>query len=95
MEIEPRRTTQTTEAAEARRKRLQAELERLRALLAADPRVRRLVVFGSFATGETHEWSDLDVAVVMDTDARFSERAGDPPPAAADRRDGHPGLHPC
>jgi HEPN domain-containing protein/predicted nucleotidyltransferase len=75
MGIEPRRTTQTPEAAEARRKRLQAELERLRALLAADPRVRRLVVFGSFAMGETHEWSDLDVAVVMDTDARFSERA--------------------
>lgn len=75
MGIEARRSTQAPDAAQARRARLHAELERLRALLAADPRVRRLFVFGSFATGETHEWSDLDVAVVMDTEAGFIERA--------------------
>jgi HEPN domain-containing protein/predicted nucleotidyltransferase len=75
MGVEARRTTKTPEAAEARRKRLQAELDRLRALLAADPRARRLYVFGSFATETVHEWSDLDVVVVMDTAAPFIERA--------------------
>ena len=75
MGIEARPTTQTSDATQARRARLQAELERLRALLAADPRVRRLYVFGSFATEAVHEWSDLDVIVVMETGARFSERA--------------------
>ena len=51
-----------------------AELERLRALLAQDPRARRLFLFGSLATGEVHEWSDLDVVVVMETADRFIDR---------------------
>ncbi len=59
---------------EARGERLLAELERLRQLLAPDPRVRGVVVFGSLATGEVHAWSDLDVVVVMDTQDRFVER---------------------
>ncbi len=59
---------------EARRRRLMAELKRLRQLLAPDPRVRGVVVFGSLATGEVHAWSDLDVVVVMDTQDRFVER---------------------
>ena len=36
----------------------------------------RIVVFGSFARGDTHELSELDLIVVKDTDERFFDRIG-------------------
>jgi HEPN domain-containing protein/predicted nucleotidyltransferase len=53
---------------------LQAELQRLRLLLAEQPTVQQVIVFGSTATGQTHEWSDLDVMVIEESDAPFIER---------------------
>ncbi len=47
--------------------------ERLRPIFQAH-RVRRAIVFGSLARGETSRRSDLDLIVVMDTDARFLDR---------------------
>ncbi len=61
--------------AEARYRRLMEELERFRRLLAEDPDVLHLTLFGSLANGRVHEWSDLDLAVVMRTEERFSQRA--------------------
>ena len=37
---------------------------------------QRIVVFGSFARDETHELSDLDLIVVMETSERFVDRIG-------------------
>lgn len=37
---------------------------------------QRIVVFGSFARGDTHEDSDLDLIVVKETDERFVDRIG-------------------
>ncbi len=37
---------------------------------------KRIVVFGSFARDETHELSDLDLIVVMETSERFVDRIG-------------------
>jgi len=54
--------------------RLKAELQRLRSLLAEQPTVQQVIVFGSTATGQTHEWSDLDVMVVEESEAPFIER---------------------
>ncbi len=34
----------------------------------------KIILFGSLARGETHEWSDIDLIVVKDTDARYGER---------------------
>jgi len=62
-------------ASGARRAALERELERLRQLLAADPKVKRLFLFGSLAAGAVHEWSDLDVLIVMETDLPFVRRA--------------------
>ena len=59
---------------EERRERLWSELERVRQVLAEDSRVRRLFLFGSLATGEVHEWSDLDLVVIMDTPLGFVDR---------------------
>ena len=36
----------------------------------------RIIVFGSFARGDTHELSDLDLIVVKETDERFFRRIG-------------------
>ncbi len=53
---------------------LHHELARLVALVVEQLRPERIVVFGSVASGEIHEWSDLDVAVVMDTQLRPLDR---------------------
>lgn len=58
-----------------RRERLREELDRIRRVLARDPAVLQLRVFGSYATEEIHAWSDLDLVVVMETEALFVERA--------------------
>jgi predicted nucleotidyltransferase len=34
----------------------------------------KIILFGSLARGETHEWSDIDLIVVKDTDKRYGER---------------------
>lgn len=52
------------------------ELKRLLAIIVAEPNVRRVIVFGS-ATGERdqiHQWSDIDLCIVEDTDLRFYDR---------------------
>ena len=36
----------------------------------------RVIVFGSFARGDTHEGSDLDIIVVKETAERFFDRIG-------------------
>jgi UTP:GlnB (protein PII) uridylyltransferase len=36
----------------------------------------RVIVFGSFVRGDTHEGSDLDLIVVKDTAERFFDRIG-------------------
>lgn len=66
-------TTDTRVA--ARRARLVEELERVRRILAEDPDVLQLTVFGSLAAAAVHEWSDLDLVVVMRTGLGFVDRA--------------------
>ena len=34
----------------------------------------KIILFGSLARGETHEWSDIDLIIVQDTDASYGER---------------------
>ena len=36
----------------------------------------RVIVFGSFARGDTHEGSDLDLIIVKETEERFFDRIG-------------------
>lgn len=56
-----------------RHEQLGDELKRLLGIIAAEPKVRRVIVFGS-ATGdntEIHEWSDIDLCIIEDTELRF------------------------
>ena len=50
------------------------ELKRILPLLVADTSVRQVIVFGSMASGNVHEGSDIDLVVVQDTALSFWER---------------------
>ena len=59
-----------------RHEQISDELHRLLAIIAAEPNVRRVIVFGS-AIGdrrEIHEWSDIDMCIIEDTELRFYDR---------------------
>ena len=38
---------------------------------------KKMILFGSFARGDIHELSDIDVIIIKDTDKRFTDRIGD------------------
>ncbi|MBI4671652.1 MAG: HEPN domain-containing protein [Chloroflexi bacterium] len=56
---------------------LDAELKRIVEQLAARPDIEGVIVFGSYAAGKTDEGSDLDLAVIQNTTARFYDRIGE------------------
>ena len=65
----------TTHAAvEVRRTRLQAELERIVRVLVEQYDLECVILYGSFTHGDIHEWSDLDLCVIKQTEKRFIER---------------------
>ena len=53
---------------------LTQELDRFVRIVSREMEPERIIVFGSMATGEIREWSDLDVVVVMETELPFLER---------------------
>ncbi len=59
---------------EGRAQVLQAELDRFVDIVAHEMNPERIILFGSFTHGEVHEWSDLDLVVVMETDLPFLNR---------------------
>jgi HEPN domain-containing protein/predicted nucleotidyltransferase len=59
----------------ARERLLKSELTRLRDLLASQEYIRHVTVFGSYAAGAVHEWSDLDLAIVADSTEPFTRRS--------------------
>lgn len=50
------------------------ELERIRRIFAAELSIRQVLVFGSVAAQSVHSWSDLDLAVIADTQLPFLDR---------------------
>jgi predicted nucleotidyltransferase len=59
----------------ARRRLLQAELDRYLQLLQEHYVPEKVLLFGSMAAGQIGEWSDLDLVIVKETDKRFLERS--------------------
>ena len=53
---------------------LQSELDRFIRIVCEQMQPERVVLFGSLAHGRVHEWSDLDLVVIADTDLPFLER---------------------
>jgi predicted nucleotidyltransferase len=63
-----------TPAAEQRALHLEQELHRMTAVLIREYEPEKLILFGSVAQGDIHEWSDLDLVVVKKTDKPLLER---------------------
>jgi len=70
------RTTEATNraAVKVRRTRLQAELERIVRVLVGQYDPECVILYGSFAHGDIHEWSDLDLCIIKRMEKRFIER---------------------
>lgn len=65
-------TSSTTLA--ARKKRLEQELDRYLDILAAQDQPEQVILFGSLASGQLHQWSDIDLVVIKQTDLPFWPR---------------------
>jgi predicted nucleotidyltransferase len=63
-----------TPAAEQRGLRLEQELHRMTEILIRDYQPEKLILFGSVAQGDIHEWSDLDLVVIKKTEKPLLER---------------------
>lgn len=60
-----------------RRALLEDELARIVDVLVREYRPSRIILFGSLAQGTIHEWSDIDLALIKETERRFIDRIGD------------------
>lgn len=63
-----------TPIAEKRGLRLEQELNRMTEILIREYAPEKLVLFGSVAQGEIHEWSDLDLVIIKKTEKPLLER---------------------
>ena len=70
----PAVTTPASAGVLERRVLLEQELNRWLPLLIADERPSKVILFGSYCTGQVSEWSDLDMVVVKETNAPFLDR---------------------
>ena len=59
---------------EGRKKSLQDELVRIIGVIKTEYRPEKIILFGSLAGGEMHEWSDIDLLIVKETTKRPIER---------------------
>jgi HEPN domain-containing protein/predicted nucleotidyltransferase len=75
MEVDKPATQPREEVILQRSTLLRTELKRIRFLLARQSSIKQVLVFGSVASDQTHEWSDLDIMVIEETDLPFIERS--------------------
>ncbi len=57
-----------------RKQSLEQELARYVRLLTEHGGLDRVIVFGSLATGQVRDWSDIDLVIVKQTDLPFLQR---------------------
>ncbi len=57
-----------------RKRVLAEELTRIRERLMMGYDPDKIILFGSLATDRVHQWSDIDLVIIKDTDRRFVER---------------------
>ncbi len=58
-----------------RHQKLAEALEHILRTLIAHYQPEKIILFGSMATGQVGEWSDLDLVIIKDTPLPFVERA--------------------
>jgi len=64
-----------TVIAAQRKEALEKELHRIVATLIEKYKPEKIILFGSLATGKIHEWSDIDLLIVKETEKRPLDRA--------------------
>ena len=64
-----------TVIATQRKEALEKELRRIVATLTEKYKPEKIILFGSLATGRIHEWSDVDLLIVKETEKRPLDRA--------------------
>ncbi len=57
-----------------RQELLKGELSRIVNVLKEKYKPEKIILFGSFANGKVHEWSDIDIAIIKDTKENFIDR---------------------
>ncbi|MBI5299291.1 MAG: nucleotidyltransferase domain-containing protein [Deltaproteobacteria bacterium] len=60
-----------------RRKLLEEELQRILTVLIREYKPTRVYLFGSLASPRVHDWSDIDLIIIKETNRRFLDRIGD------------------
>ena len=65
---------QNSSEALARKAALEAELARVLPIIIDQYQPEKIILFGSLATGEVHEWSDIDLAIIKETDLNYFDR---------------------
>jgi predicted nucleotidyltransferase len=63
-----------TSEALARKADLEAELARILPIIINQYQPEKIILFGSLATGEVHEWSDIDLAIIKETELNYFDR---------------------
>lgn len=58
-----------------RKKNLRSELNRIVSIIKKEYKPSKIVLFGSLAQGNVHEWSDIDLLIVKETEKRPVDRA--------------------
>src|SRR3990167_5409755 len=53
---------------------LEAELSHIVYVLKKENQPEKIILFGSFANGRTHQWSDIDLVIIKDTKEHFIDR---------------------
>jgi len=57
-----------------RKAALEAELKRILPIIIEKYQPEKIILFGSLATGEVHEWSDIDLAIIKETELNYFDR---------------------
>lgn len=66
-----------TENISKRKEELQKELARIRDIIIRSYSPEKIILFGSMASENIHEWSDIDLVIIKDTKERFIKRLHD------------------
>lgn len=53
---------------------LREELDRIIEVIRTEYRPEKIILFGSLADGAVHEWSDIDLLIIKETDKRPIDR---------------------
>lgn len=59
---------------EDRKQLLKKELNRIKETIIKHYLPEKLILFGSMASGNIHEWSDIDLVIIKKTNDRFMDR---------------------